>query len=207
MNVFYNYKGIGDTLLVSLKEIDKQNRGTQQRGDVAVLFDKESKETAGYHIFHASSYGKINQTGMCALTDELKNLINHALTENGLEQHNVSLPEEPPFIVGLVTEKKNHPDADKLSVCQVDTGTETLQIVCGAPNVKKGQKVVVAKPGAVMPSGMKIKKSKLRGVSSSGMICSAKELVLPDAPSEKGILELDSSYTTGGDFLMQYHEQ
>ncbi|SFM08022.1 YtpR family tRNA-binding protein [Salibacterium qingdaonense] len=207
MNVFYNNKGIGDTLLVSLKEIDKQNRGIKRNGDVARLYDKENGETAGFHIFRASSYGKINQTGMCALTKDVKDLIEHALTTNGFEQHIVSFPEESLFVVGLVTEKKKHPDADKLSVCQVDIGTDILQIVCGAPNVRKDQKVVAAKPGAEMPSGMKIKKSKLRGVSSSGMICSAKELALPDAPSEKGILELNDSYTTGADFLMQYHEQ
>ncbi len=97
-------------------------------------------------------------------------------------------------------EKEKHPNADKLSVCKVNAGSETLQIVCGAPNVEAGQKVVVAKVGAVMPSGMIIKDAELRGVASSGMICSAKELNLPDAPKEKGILVLDDSRKAGEAF-------
>jgi tRNA-binding protein len=83
----------------------------------------------------------------------------------------------------------------------VDVGPETLQIVCGAPNVDKGQKVVVAKTGAVMPSGMIIKDAVLRGVASSGMICSARELALPNAPQKRGILVLDdAAYQTGQAF-------
>ena len=61
-------------------------------------------------------------------------------------------------------------------LCQVDVGDETLQIICGAPNVAQGQKVAVAKPGAVLPGNFKIKKVKLRGVESNGMICSLQEL-------------------------------
>ncbi len=76
-------------------------------------------------------------------------------------------------------ERAQHPDADRLGVCQVDVGEdEAIQIVCGAPNVGGGQFVPVARVGAVMPGGMKIKKAKLRGVASNGMICSAKELEL-----------------------------
>ncbi|MBL1703686.1 DUF4479 domain-containing protein, partial [Klebsiella pneumoniae] len=68
------------------------------------------------------------------------------------------------------------------------------------PNVDAGQKVVVAKIGAVMPSGMLIKPAELRGVPSSGMICSARELELPDAPQEKGILVLEDSFEVGQEF-------
>ena len=77
-----------------------------------------------------------------------------------------------------------------------------MQIVCGAPNVEAGQKVVVAKPGAVMPSGLIIRPSALRGVASSGMLCSARELGLADAPQVKGILVLDESAQTGEAFLI-----
>lgn len=77
-------------------------------------------------------------------------------------------------VVGEVLSKEKHPDADKLNVCQVNVG-ETTQIVCGAPNVDVGQKVIVALPGAVLPE-FKIKKSKIRGVESNGMICSLAEL-------------------------------
>jgi len=81
------------------------------------------------------------------------------------------------IVIGYVTEREQHPNAEKLSLCQVDAGTgETLQIICGAANVAKGQKVPVALVGAKLPDGMKIKKAKLRGIESQGMICSAKEL-------------------------------
>lgn len=101
------------------------------------------------------------------------------------------------IVVGYVVERIQHPDADKLSVCKVDVGqAELLQIVCGAKNVDAGQKVPVATIGAVMPGGMKIKRAKLRGVESQGMICSAKELGINDKllPKEmqEGILVLPS---------------
>ncbi|MFB4163063.1 YtpR family tRNA-binding protein [Alteribacillus sp. JSM 102045] len=204
MNVFYNKTGIGDTLLVSLKEIEKDKREVERKGDIARLHHKDSGVTAGYNIFNVSEYGTIQHSGMLPITGALIDIVQTALKVNGFEE-TIELPEKPSFVVGLVKDKKKHPDADKLSVCQVDTGDESHQIVCGAPNVEKGQKVVVALPGAVMPTGMKIKKSKLRGVVSNGMICSAKEIVLPEAPKEKGILVLDEQYETGRDFLLQYH--
>ncbi|MGL4624124.1 MAG: phenylalanine--tRNA ligase subunit beta [Culicoidibacterales bacterium] len=80
-------------------------------------------------------------------------------------------------VIGYVESKEQHPEADRLNVCQVNVGEETvLQIVCGAPNVAAGQKVIVAKIGAVLPGNFKIKKAKLRGVESQGMICALEEL-------------------------------
>lgn len=79
-------------------------------------------------------------------------------------------------VVGYVTDCVKHPEADKLKICQVDVGGEITQIICGAPNIAAGQKVIVARPGAVLPGGMKIKKAKLRGEESNGMICSLQEL-------------------------------
>jgi len=83
-------------------------------------------------------------------------------------------------------------------VTTVDVGDETLQIVCGAKNVDKGQKVVVAKPGAVLKNGLYIKPSELRGVESNGMICSKRELGLPQ--EEDGIYVLTESYNVGDEF-------
>lgn len=104
------------------------------------------------------------------------------------------------FVVGKVTEKTKHPDADKLSVCKVDVGTgELLNIVCGAPNVDAGQLVCVAKIGAIVPNGgFEIKKAKLRGQLSEGMICSAKELNLSD--DHDGIMVLDANAKIGQSF-------
>ncbi|MGA1076965.1 MAG: YtpR family tRNA-binding protein, partial [Ilumatobacteraceae bacterium] len=82
------------------------------------------------------------------------------------------------FVVGRTVEVEPHPDADRLSVCQVDDGEGVRTIVCGAPNVAAGQTVILALPGAVMPDGTEIGEAKLRGVSSAGMICSEEELGL-----------------------------
>ncbi len=95
------------------------------------------------------------------------------------------------IVVGKVLTCKKHPDADKLNVCEVDLGTETKQIVCGAKNVKEGLHVVVSKVGATLPNGMQIKEAKLRGMDSSGMICSSEELGLPAMGD--GIMVLDDS--------------
>ena len=94
-------------------------------------------------------------------------------------------------VVGYVEECEKHPDADKLNVCQVNVGNEVTQIVCGAKNVAAGQFVAVSVVGAVLPGNFKIKKAKLRGVESFGMICSSTELGLPKL--EDGIMVLDNS--------------
>ena len=108
-------------------------------------------------------------------------------------------------VVGYVESKEKHPEADKLNVCQVNVGDEVTQIVCGAPNVDAGQKVIVARPGAKLPGGIKIKKAKLRGVESNGMICSLQELgvegrVVPKAYAD-GIYVLPADATPGADAL------
>lgn len=92
-------------------------------------------------------------------------------------------------LVGKVVAKKPHPDADKLSVCEVDLGKRTEQIVCGAPNVDAGQLVPVAPVGCVLPGDFKIKKTKIRGVESHGMICSEAELEF--SAEAEGIMVLD----------------
>lgn len=200
MNVFYNREGIGDTLLVSLEEIDKKERAVEQKGDVARLYHVTSNQTVGFNLFRISNYGNVSGNGRLEATEQLVSFINDVLAKNGFSEQ-VESDDSPKFVVGYVEKKEKHPDADKLSVCQVNVGTEVLQIVCGAANVAAGQKVVVAKIGAVMPSGLVIKKSNLRGVDSFGMICSAKELDLANAPEEKGILVLDDSKQIGENFF------
>ena len=109
-------------------------------------------------------------------------------------------------VVGHVVSKEKHPEADKLNICQVDVGeAELQQIICGAPNVDAGQKVIVARPGAHLPGGIKIKKAKLRGHESNGMICSLQELgvegkLVPKAYAE-GIYVLPEDATPGDDAL------
>ncbi|HHX4059731.1 MAG: phenylalanine--tRNA ligase subunit beta [Burkholderia contaminans] len=135
-------------------------------------------------------------------TDELS----HALTMAGLEVESLSkaAPPTSKIVVGRVLEVVKHPDADKLNVCQVDAGTgATLNIVCGAPNVAPGIKVPVALVGAELPPAEEggkpfaIKLSKLRGVESQGMLCSARELKLSEDHS--GLLVLPEDTPVGQD--------
>ncbi|WP_207260399.1 phenylalanine--tRNA ligase subunit beta [Desulfovibrio sp. Huiquan2017] len=120
------------------------------------------------------------------------------LTMLGLELDGITDPFEPvkDIVVGFVAEREPHPESDHLSVCTVDVGgPEALTIVCGAPNVAKGQKVPVALVGTTMPDGMKIKKAKLRGVKSMGMICSERELGFSE--DHEGIWVLDDALKVG----------
>ena len=94
-------------------------------------------------------------------------------------------------VVGKILSCEKHPDADKLNVCQIDVGSKTLQIVCGAANVVDAEYVAVATVGAVLPGNFEIKDAKLRGVESAGMVCASSELGLPDMG--KGIMILDES--------------
>lgn len=100
---------------------------------------------------------------------------------------------------GLVISAEKHPDADKLTVCQVQIGNEIHQIVCGAPNVRQGLAVVVALPGTVLPGDFKISKSKIRGIESFGMICSERELGL--STEHDGIMELPEGTGPGLSFI------
>ncbi|HDK3870964.1 TPA: phenylalanine--tRNA ligase subunit beta [Staphylococcus aureus] len=110
------------------------------------------------------------------------------------------------LVVGFVKSKEKHPDADKLNVCQVDIGEdEPVQIVCGAPNVDAGQYVIVAKVGGRLPGGIKIKRAKLRGERSEGMICSLQEIGISSnyVPKsfESGIYVFSESQVPGTDAL------
>lgn len=119
------------------------------------------------------------------------------LTMLGLEVDSLQdlFVELEPFITARVVQVKKHPDADKLTVCEVDTGSQTIQVVCGAPNVRPGLVTALALPGVKLPDGTKIKKSKVRGVHSEGMLCSSRELGLND--EHQGILELADQIPAG----------
>uniref|UniRef100_UPI002633C90C phenylalanine--tRNA ligase subunit beta n=1 Tax=Janthinobacterium sp. TaxID=1871054 RepID=UPI002633C90C len=136
--------------------------------------------------------------------------LSHLLTMSGLEVEDVEAV-APPFsnvVVGLVLTTEKHPNADRLNVCTVDVGTGTmLNIVCGAPNVRPGLKVVCAKAGAVLPPGadgkpFEIKVGQLRGVESQGMLCSARELKLSE--ENAGLMELPDDAPIGQNFRDYY---
>jgi phenylalanyl-tRNA synthetase beta chain len=105
----------------------------------------------------------------------------------------VGAPSPDAFVVGKVLSVERHPDADKLSVCEVDAGEGGRTIVCGAPNVAAGQTVPVALPGAVMPDGTELGKAKLRGVESDGMILSEAELQIGDDASGIAVFDEDGA--------------
>ena len=134
------------------------------------------------------------------MNETFVNEFNKVLTKHDLPL--VSSDYDDKFRVGKVVEIEEHPDSDHMHICKVDVGNEVLQIVCGAPNVALNQLVVAALEGAVMPSGLIIVPSSLRGVASAGMLCSARELNLPNAPQVRGILVLDENeYKIGDSFF------
>ena len=118
----------------------------------------------------------------------------HTAEVEGLERFAPALSD---VVVGHVVERAKHPDADKLSVCRVDLGAAgegtPLQIVCGAPNVAAGQRVAVARTGTVLPGGLKLKKTKIRGEESNGMICSERELALGEEHAGIWVLPADAA--------------
>lgn len=201
MNIFYNKPGVGDVLLIQLTPEKTEKVITETKGDVTQVIDVKTNEVLAINIFEFSKYKVLDQQGNVPLTTEIVETIQQILEKNGVS-FTLEIDLSPKFVVGHVDSLEQHPNADKLKVCQVNVGESTLQIVCGAPNVEAGQKVVVAKVGAVMPSGMVIKDAELRGVASSGMLCSARELAIPDAPEVKGILILDEQKEVGSEFLV-----
>ena len=131
---------------------------------------------------------------------ELANMV----TESDINVEKVITNHIDNLVIGEVVECVNHPDSDHLHICKVDIGSEVLQIVCGAPNVRVGLKAIVALVGAVLPGDFEIKKSKIRGVESNGMLCALYELGLEEKNDEtysKGIYEGASNLKVGEDAL------
>lgn len=126
------------------------------------------------------------------------------ITKAGINIEGVYTHHIDNLVIGQIKKVQDHPDSDHLHVCSVNVGDEELQIVCGAPNVREGLKVIVAKVGAVLPGDFEIKKSKIRGVESCGMMCALFELGVEEKNDEnyaKGICELDKDAPIGGDPL------
>ena len=122
------------------------------------------------------------------------------ITKAGINIEKVASNNIDNLIIGEIVDCVDHPDSDHLHVCQVNIGNEVTQIVCGAYNVRKGLKVIVALPGAILPGDFEIKKSKIRGQESNGMICALFELGLEEKTEEnynKGIEELKEDAPVG----------
>ena len=127
------------------------------------------------------------------------------LTQAGLEVENISGSNSyPKMVVGEVMRAAAHPNADRLKLCQVSDGSGICSIVCGATNARPGIKVALALPGSFLPSGLKIKRAKIRGEVSEGMLCSGDELALEG--EWEGILELDKNAKTGAPLEQYLHK-
>lgn len=194
----YNKAAVGDVLMVVAANAQDKVLDFESRGKITRIFTQDDGRTVGWNFFDISqSIETLAGQGQVFLTKDQLGILNHLLKEAGFTEM-IEDDGKEKIVAGLVKECRKHEDSDHLSVTQTEVdGGEILQIVCGAPNVRAGQKVVVAKPGAMMPDGLMIWPGKLRGVDSFGMICSARELGLPNASQEKGILVLPEETEIG----------
>lgn len=198
----YNFAQTGDVLMVVLRQ-DSIAQVSEKKDNVVRIYDEKTGETLGYNFFQASKrVSDLNGvSGQVKLTQKQVNDLNDLLNEAGFAPE-LAVDDKPRFVVGYVEEMVSHPDSDHLHILKVLVNDgEHLQIVCGAPNIAEKQTVVVARVGAMMPSGAIIWPGKLRGKDSFGMVCSARELGLPNAPKKRGILELPAAeYEVGQAF-------
>ena len=189
---FYNPDVLGDILIVELADDAGITQSSENKNNVVRIFNDDTNEAIGFNFFGLGKKLNLTEKGQVFLDDDQVSILNDAISKAGFSDKLVA-DNSPKFVIGHVDEMKEHPDSDHLHITQTDAGLEKpVQIVCGAPNIEQGQLVVVALPGAVMPTGTEIWPGALRGVDSYGMICSAKELGIPNAPQKRGILVLDS---------------
>lgn len=201
----YNREHVGDTLMVIVKDSQGAKLDVDRRGQVARVYLQDSKETVAWNIFEVSSLIVIEGAGQITLSDQDIKILNAELLKEGFEDSLVNNI-EPTFVVAQIKEMTDHPDSDHLHICQVEINDgKTVQIVCGAPNASVGLKTVAALPGAMMPNGSLIFPGKLRGEDSFGMLCSARELALPNAPQVRGIIELSDQVIVGESFDANKH--
>src|SRR5699024_10371397 len=189
---FYNPDVLGDILIVELADDAGVSQSSENKNNVVRIFNDDTNEAIGFNFFGLGKKLNLTEKGQVFLDDDQVSILNDAISKAGFSDKLVA-DNSPKFVIGHVDEMKEHPDSDHLHITQTDAGLEKpVQIVCGAPNIEQGQLVVVALPGAVMPTGTEIWPGALRGVDSYGMICSARELGIPNAPQKRGILVLDN---------------
>ena len=203
----YNKEHVGDVLMVIVKEDKGAKRDVERKGKVARVFLIETGETVAWNIFEASSLIRLDGQGQVFLSDADVDKLNAELAQEGFAERLVN-DASPKFVVGEIVDLVAHPDSDHLNICQVKVSEDkTVQIVAGAPNAALGLKTIVALPGAMMPSGSLIFPGSLRGESSYGMMCSPRELALPNAPQKRGIIELSADAVVGEVFDAEKHWQ
>lgn len=192
VRAYYNSVAFPNTLMLKVSN-DEEVVSVETSNRVTIM-KNDKNEIIAYNI-HVEL--DVQKDGFQEMNEKLLMKINTVLEEDV----NTTLVHDftPYIVVGEVKTCIAHPDSDHLHICEVDVNEETLQIVCGASNVCEGIKVVVAKVNAIMPSGLLIQPGKLRGIESSGMLCSAYELGLI-SEKKKGILILEDSAVIGKPF-------
>lgn len=193
----YNQAGMGNILML----LTAQAQGdvtAEQHGDVVRLTDAQN-QVVGFNILNATKHlTELAGAGQVELSEAQVDTLNDLLQANDFAADLVA-DAEPKFVVGYVDSVTPHPDSDHLQITDtlVDND-EHVQIVSGSPNMKAGITVVVAKVGAMMPSGLIIWPGALRGEASNGMIVSGRELGLPNAPEQPGAMILPDDFAPIG---------
>lgn len=201
----YNKPYVGDVLMVIVADSKNQPVLTEKRGQVTRIYLAENGETVAWNIFEVSDLVAISGQGQVFLSDENVVVLNQLFSELDFSERLVN-DKSPKFVVGEIVELIPHQDSDHLNICQVNVGKEEpIQIVAGAPNARIGLKTIVALPITMMPNGNLIFPGELRGVKSYGMMCSPRELALPNAPQKRGIIELTDAAIVGEVFNPQKH--
>lgn len=187
----YNKEAVGDCLVVVVANAKGGEVAVERVDDVARIYLEDTKETVGLNFFNISKYlPEIEGNGQVYPSEKEMNVLNELLEKAGV-QDRLSDNGYGKLVTGYVQSCVPNEDSDHLSVTQTEVANgEVLQIVCGAKNIREGLRVVVAQPGAMMPNGLIIWPGNLRGVDSYGMICSARELGLPQSEAQSGIMEL-----------------
>ncbi|MRI81792.1 YtpR family tRNA-binding protein [Fundicoccus ignavus] len=194
---FYNKQAVGDVLMLTSGTISDDHVVTESKQNITLINDRTNDQTVAVNIFNISESFEISDNGPVLLTEEQVTKVNELIKAAGFNLA-IEVDNTPKLVVGYVEECKAHEDSDHLSITQTRVSEdEVLQIVCGARNIAKGQHVLVAKPGAVMPSGAIIWPGELRGVESFGMICSTRELGLAHLEDLPGIWELRPQFSVG----------
>ncbi|RHW51046.1 YtpR family tRNA-binding protein [Lactobacillus bombicola] len=194
-----NKRSYPKTLIVILGQ-DHGKSEYNEKGDVTQIIDEQGN-VIGYNFFNVDQLIDYNSLsdGQVKLSETDLVALNQKLAEVGFTDQLAY--GKPTLVYGYVKTCEKHPDSDHLHVTTVDVGdNEEYQIVCGAPNIAQGQKVVVALPGTLMPNGQQIWPGALRHVDSYGMICSARELGLAHAPQKRGILVVPDDFPVGAAF-------
>jgi len=196
----YNKEHVGDVLMVIVADGQGVKLAAERKGNVARIYRLDNGETVAWNIFQVSNLFNITERGQVFLTDEEISILNQELSQAGFEPELVN-DLSSKFVVGEIVKMVAHPDSDHLNICQVKVAADkVVQIIAGAPNAKVGLKTIVALPGAMMPKGNLIFPGELRGEKSFGMMCSPRELQLPNAPQKRGVIELSDDQVVGTPF-------